>query len=222
MKKINILFLEDDQDLRESISKLLISAGYKITATKDLRTAKEKLNDELDLAIIDINLPDGDGTDFLKDFKKTYKKPAILMTTKKTVEDRVKGLEDGADYYLPKPIVFDELNSIIKNLTKNYGVQIEQWILNEFDLSILTPKSKRIQLNKNEFAVLKHICKSKDLSIKRDNIATIMEKKYDPLDRSYDMFISRIKKKIDPNNEMKIFSAIRGKGYKFLSNILIK
>ena len=49
-----------------------------------------------------------------------------------------------------------------------------------------------------------------------------MEKKYDPLDRSYDMFISRIKKKIDPNNEMKIFSAIRGKGYKFLSNILIK
>jgi len=222
MKNINILFLEDDQDLRESVSKLLISAGYKITAAKDLRSAKEKLNDDLDLAIIDINLPDGDGTDFLKDFKKTYKTPAILMTTKKTVEDRVKGLEDGADYYLPKPIVFDELNSVIKNLIRNYEIGDEQWILNEFDLSILTPKSKRIKLNKNEFAVLKHICKSKDLSIERDNIATIMEKKYDPLDRSYDMLISRIRKKIDPNNEMNIFSSIRGKGYKFLSNISIK
>ena len=144
------------------------------------------------------------------------------MTTKKTVEDRVKGLEDGADYYLPKPIVFDELNSVIKNLIRNYEIGDEQWILNEFDLSILTPKSKRIKLNKNEFAVLKHICKSKDLSIERDNIAMIMEKKSDPLDRSYDMFISRIKKKIDPNNEMNVFSSIRGKGYKFLSNISIK
>ena len=222
MKNINILFLEDDQDLRESVSKLLISAGYKITAAKDLRSAKEKLNDDLDLAIIDINLPDGDGTDFLKDFKKAYKKPAILMTTKKTVEDRVKGLEDGADYYLPKPIAFDELNSVIKNLIRNYEIEGAQWILNEFDLSILTPKSKRIQLNKNEFAVLKYICKSKDLSIERNNIAKIMEKKYDPLDRSYDMLISRIRKKIDPNNEMNIFSSIRGKGYKFLSNISIK
>lgn len=222
MKKFNILLLEDDIDFLESLTKLLNQEKYRVYQAQDIKSAITLLKEDIDFAIIDINLPDGDGLDFLTMFKKRFKKPAILLTTKKAVEDKVKGLSYGVDYYLSKPVNFDELFAIIKNLLNKYEIYDAEWILNEDELSVTTPLLEKIQLNLKEFMIMKHISLKDDKIISRNSIAEILNKKYVPLDRSLDMFVNRLKKKIDPKNNKDLLSSVRGQGYRFDKKISIK
>ena len=153
----------------------------------------------------------------MKIYKEKYKKPAILLTIKNALEDRIEALSYGSDYYLAKPIIFDELLAVIRNLLKKYEVQSNYWILDPSNVSLTDPNNKKFKLTNTEYNIFEIIIKNSDNFISRNEIFKVLGKEEaSSSDRSSDMLISRIRKKIEPvSKNQKIFTSIRGKGYKF-------
>ena len=219
--KKTILFIENDLDFRLPLEKLLKLEQFDVINAGNLEDAKQNLNKSFDITILNTDLPDGNGIDLLKILKEKFYKPVILLTIKDKLEDKIEGLNNNADYYLTKPIKFDELIAVIWNLLRKYKTKSDYWILDQFSISLITPEYKTIKLTNTEYNIFKIIIKNKGNFISRDEIFKELGKKIKTkLDRSGDMLISRIKKKVGDNNKnQKLFISIRGKGYKFLSKI---
>src|SRR6056300_816910 len=212
-----ILLVEGDIDFKEPIEKLLKNEKYDVISALNLKDGVKLLEKEFDIAIFDTNLSDGNGIELLSNFKGKYKKPAILLTVKNSVDDRIEALNNDADYYLPKPVIFNELLAVIRNLLKKYNVQSNYWVLDSSNVSITDPTNKTFKLTNTELNIFKIIVSNNENYISREEIFQVLEKKStSTTDRSGDMLISRIRKKIDSGNRnKKIFNSIRGKGYKF-------
>ena len=221
--KITILFVENDIDFSQPMEKLLILEKFNVITASSIDLAKQKIDQKFDIAIFDTNLSEGNPIELLRFFKKKFKKPVILLTVKNSVNDRIVGLDNNADYYLPKPVVFEELLAVIKNLLRKYDLQPSYWVLDELNLTITDPENKTYTLTITEFNIFKIIYESDENYISREEIYQVLGKKStSSSERSGDMLISRIRKKIDLGNKnKKTFTSIRGKGYKFLSKLII-
>ena len=221
--KITILFVENDIDFSQPMEKLLILEKFNVITASSIDLAKQKIDQKFDIAIFDTNLSEGNPIELLRFFKKKFKKPVILLTVKNSVNDRIVGLDNNADYYLPKPVVFEELLAVIKNLLRKYDLQPSYWVLDELNLTITDPENKTYTLTITEFNIFKIIYESDENYISREEIYQVLGKKSSSSsERSGDMLISRIRKKIDLGNKnKKTFTSIRGKGYKFLSKLTI-
>ena len=221
--KITILFVENDIDFSQPMEKLLILEKFNVITASSIDLAKQKIDQKFDIAIFDTNLSEGNPIELLRFFKKKFKKPVILLTVKNSVNDRIVGLDNNADYYLPKPVVFEELLAVIKNLLRKYDLQPSYWVLDELNLTITDPENKTYTLTITEYNIFKIIYESDENYISREEIYQVLGKKStSSSERSGDMLISRIRKKIDLiNKNKKTFTSIRGKGYKFLSKLTI-
>jgi DNA-binding response OmpR family regulator len=221
--KITILFVENDIDFSQPMEKLLILEKFNVITASSIDLAKQKIDQKFDIAIFDTNLSEGNPIELLRFFKKKFKKPVILLTVKNSVNDRIVGLDNNADYYLPKPVVFEELLAVIKNLLRKYDLQPSYWVLDELNLTITDPENKTYTLTITEYNIFKIIYESDENYISREEIYQVLGKKStSSSERSGDMLISRIRKKIDLGNKnKKTFTSIRGKGYKFLSKLII-
>ena len=221
--KITILFVENDIDFSQPMEKLLILEKFNVITASSIDLAKQKIDQKFDIAIFDTNLSEGNPIELLRFFKKKFKKPVILLTVKNSVNDRIVGLDNNADYYLPKPVVFEELLAVIKNLLRKYDLQPSYWVLDELNLTITDPENKTYTLTITEYNIFKIINESDENYISREEIYQVLGKKStSSSERSGDMLISRIRKKIDLGNKnKKTFTSIRGKGYKFLSKLTI-
>jgi len=223
--KITILFVENDIDFSQPMEKLLILEKFNVITASSIDLAKQKIDQKFDIAIFDTNLSEGNPIELLRFFKKKFKKPVILLTVKNSVNDRIVGLDNNADYYLPKPVVFEELLAVIKNLLRKYDLQPSYWVLDELNLTITDPENKTYTLTITEYNIFKIIYESDENYISREEIYQVLGKKStSSSERSGDMLISRIRKKIDlgnKNKNKKTFTSIRGKGYKFLSKLTI-
>ena len=221
--KITILFVENDIDFSQPMEKLLILEKFNVITASSIDLAKQKIDQKFDIAIFDTNLSEGNPIELLRFFKKKFKKPVILLTVKNSVNDRIVGLDNNADYYLPKPVVFEELLAVIKNLLRKYDLQPSYWVLDELNLTITDPENKTYTLTITEYNIFKIIYESDENYISREEIYEVLGKKLaSASERSGDMLISRIRKKIDLGNKnKKTFTSIRGKGYKFLSKLTI-
>jgi len=221
--KITILFFENDIDFSQPMEKLLILEKFNVITASSIDLAKQKIDQKFDIAIFDTNLSEGNPIELLRFFKKKIKKPVILLTVKNSVNDRIVGLDNNADYYLPKPVVFEELLAVIKNLLRKYDLQPSYWVLDELNLTITDPENKTYTLTITEYNIFKIIYESDENYISREEIYQVLGKKStSSSERSGDMLISRIRKKIDLGNKnKKTFTSIRGKGYKFLSKLTI-
>jgi len=221
--KITILFVENDIDFLQPMEKLLILEKFNVITASSINLAKQKIDQKFDIAIFDTNLSEGNPIELLRFFKKKFKKPVILLTVKNSVNDRIVGLDNNADYYLPKPVVFEELLAVIKNLIRKYDLQPSYWVLDELNLTITDPENKTYTLTITEYNIFKIIYESDENYISREEIYQVLGKKStSSSERSGDMLISRIRKKIDLGNKnKKTFASIRGKGYKFLSKLTI-
>jgi len=221
--KITILFVENDIDFSQPMEKLLILEKFNVITASSIDLAKQKIDQKFDIAIFDTNLSEGNPIELLRFFKKKFKKPVILLTVKNSVNDRIVGLDNNADYYLPKPVVFEELLAVIKNLLRKYDLQPSYWVLDELNLTITDPENKTYTLTITEYNIFKIIYESDENYISREEIYQVLGKKStSSSERSGDMLISRIRKKIDLGNKnKKTFTSIRGKGYKFLSKLTI-
>ena len=214
----HILVIDDDSGIRSLVKKYLNENKYLVTTAESAEDAQDKIEIiEFDLIILDIMMPGKSGLDFLEDHKKNLDVPVILLTAKGEVEERVKGLEVGADDYLSKPFEPKELvlrirNIISKTKTKNIKRIIEfnniKINLNKLSIEKLNESFK---INNTEKVILEKMINSPGEIFSRDYIGNLIDI---DKERSVDVIITRLRKKIesDPKNP-KYLQTIRGSGY---------
>ena len=220
MKKFeaHILVVDDDDGIRNLVKQYLNDKNYLVTTAISAEDAQEKVKIiKFDLIVLDIMMPGKNGLDFTKENKNNLYTPIILLTAKGEAEERIQGLEVGADDYLSKPFEPKELVLRIKNiLNKTKLKDIKRLI--EFgsvkvDLSkhLILKDKKEFKINNTEKTILELMINSPGKSFSRDEIGKII--KIDK-ERSIDVVITRLRKKIeqDPKNP-KYLQTLRGEGY---------
>ena len=213
--KFHILVVDDDDKIRELIKQFLIEKGFIVSSAVDSLDAKSKLEIfNFHLIILDVMMPGQSGYELTKELKQTKNIPIILLTAKGEVESRIHGLELGADDYLGKPFEPQELLLRIKNVIKmnsNFSIsnltKIGEAELNLNKMTIkLGLKTKKI--NSSEKNVLVKMLASPGKIFSRNDIGKISK------ERSIDVVITRLRKKIETNpKNPKFLQTIRGSGY---------
>ena len=219
MNNKHILLVEDDETLQSLIEKLLINNNYVVSKAINIDEAKKLVKLFLfDLIILDVMLPDSTGLNFYeKTIKNRVNTPVIFLSALSNVDDRVTGLELGADDYIGKP--FDTRELLLK-IKKNISKKLYRDVVNfsndtEFDLKNekLQYKKQVINLSSNEIKILKLLINNSDQYLTRDLLNT--ELGLDYLSRSGDMQISRLRLKLKKECDLKdIIRSVHGKGYK--------
>ncbi len=219
MNDKHILLVEDDETLHALIEKLLINNNYVVSKAINIEEAKKLIKLFIfDLIILDVMLPDSTGLDFYKDLiKDRINTPVIFLSALSNVDDRVTGLELGADDYIGKPFDTRELLlKIKKNISKKQSLDIVNFgNQTEFDLKKeqLQFKKQNISLSSNEVKILKLLINNSHQYLTRDLLNK--ELGLDYLSRSGDMQISRLRLKLKKEcNLNDIIRSVHGKGYK--------
>ena len=219
MNNKHILLVEDDETLQSLIEKLLINNNYVVSKAINIEEAKKLVNLFLfDLIILDVMLPDITGLDFYKNtIKNRVNTPVIFLSALSDVDDRVSGLELGADDYIGKPFDSRELLlKIKKNISKKHSLDVINFgNETEFDLKReqLQFKKQKINLSSNEVKILKLLINNSHQYLTRDLLNT--ELGLDYLSRSGDMQISRLRLKLKKECNLRdIIRSVHGKGYK--------
>ena len=214
----HILVVDDDDRIRELIKQYLEENNFLVTSAKDALDARKKLEIvKFDILILDIMMPGESGLSLTKEVKKKGSTPIILLTAKGETQDRIKGLELGADDYLGKPFEPKELLLRIKNIL--YKIQkpiladeiyIGNTMVNLKKLEIkINNKIKKI--NPQEKKVLEKMLESPGKIFSRDNIGKIINISKE---RTIDVMITRLRQKIESNSKNpKYLQTIRGSGY---------
>jgi two-component system phosphate regulon response regulator OmpR len=216
--KTHILIVDDDNRIRDLLKEYLGENNYMISTSEDAKNAKIKLTHfKFDLIVLDVMMPGQDGYDLTKEIKKNVNIPIILLTAKSEVENRIKGLELGADDYLTKPFEPKELLLRIKNIiSKNTKINLENkyFIGNaEIDLDKMNINfNKKIKkINSSEQRVLIEMLSNPGKTFTRSEIGKISGINQE---RSIDVMITRLRQKIESNPKSpKYLQTIRGSGY---------
>lgn len=218
-EKKHILVVDDDDRIRELIKEYLENNNFYITTAKDSEDAKNKLKlIKFNLIILDIMMPGQNGLDLTKEIKATTDQPIILLTAMGETNDRILGLETGADDYLPKPFEPKELllriNNILKRIKKNkiinptlkFGV-----IKVDLEKMSISSNKKVSKLNLAEKTLLETMILSAGQIFQRDQIAKIVKLSKE---RAVDVMITRLRQKIEPDpKNPRYLQTVRGNGY---------
>jgi len=214
----HILVVDDDDGIRELIKKYLNENNFLVSTAADAENATEKIKIiKFDLIILDIMMPGKNGLEFIRDNKNKLDTPIILLTAKGEAEERIEGLEIGADDYLPKPFEPKELILRIKNiLNKTKKKDLKRVIEFEnikIDLNklLIFKNNKEFKINNTEKTILEKMINSPGTTFSRESIGSLINL---DKERSIDVIITRLRKKIeiDPKNP-KYLQTIRGAGY---------
>ena len=216
--KSHILVVDDDNKIKELIKQFLNEKGYMVSTASNAEEAKFKINIfDFNLMVLDVMMPGQSGYELTKEIKQSRNIPIILLTAKGEVENRIHGLELGADDYLGKPFDPKELLLRIKNILKannNKNVlKLTKVGFAEIDLSKMTIKlnEKIKKINSTEKKVLIKMISSPGKIFSREEIGKISEISKE---RSIDVMITRLRKKIESNpKNPKFLQTIRGSGY---------
>ncbi|SHM19519.1 DNA-binding response regulator, OmpR family, contains REC and winged-helix (wHTH) domain [Anaerosporobacter mobilis DSM 15930] len=218
---MRILVVEDERDLNSIIVKRLNKAGYSVDTCYDGEEALDYMRmGEYDVILLDIMMPKMNGLDVVRTLrKKRDKTPVLLLTAKDAIEDRVMGLDSGADDYLVKPFAFDELLARVRVLTRR---SIDE-VTNVFavanlsvdcDTRIVKRGETVIPLSSKEFSVLEYMIRNQGVVLSRAKIEQhIWNFDYEGGSNVIDVYIRYLRKKIDQDFEPKLIHTIRGAGY---------
>ena len=214
----HILVVDDDNGIRTLVKRYLDENNFLVTTAKSAEDASEKIKIiKFDLIVLDIMMPGKNGLEFIEENKNKLDTPIILLTAKGGTEERVEGLEVGADDYLPKPFEPKELILRIKNII-NKTNKIDQKRIVEFenikiDLNkqIIFKDNFEFKINNTEKKILEKMINNPGKTFSRDSIGSLIDL---GKERSIDVVITRLRKKIeiDPKNP-KFLQTIRGAGY---------
>ena len=216
--KYHILVVDDDDKIKELIKQFLREKDFIVSTASNAEEAKIKINIfDFNLMVLDVMMPGQSGYELTKELKQTRNIPIILLTAKGEVENRIHGLELGADDYLGKPFEPQELllriNNIIKSNIKQNNIEKNKIGIAELNLSKMTIKlNEKVQkINSAEKRVLLKMLSSPGKIFSRDEIGKISQISKE---RSIDVMITRLRKKIevDPKNP-KFLQTVRGSGY---------
>jgi len=217
--KIHILIIDDDEKIRDLLKQYLKNNNFFVSTAINASDAEEKLKIvKFDLAIIDIMMPGKDGLQLTKEIREKIDLPIILLTAKGEPEDRVRGLELGAEDYLPKPFEPKELllriKNVIKRIRKNKfvitSIKIGKANINMKKMEIQKEK-KVIKINASEKILLENMIGSAGKIFSREEISKITNLTQE---RSIDVLVTRLRQKIEPDpKNPKYLQTVRGTGY---------
>ena len=216
--KAHILVVDDDDGIRSLVKKYLNENQFLVTTAESAEDASEKIKIiKFDLIVLDIMMPGKNGLEFIQDNKKKLETPIILLTAKGEANERVEGLEIGADDYLPKPFEPKELILRIQNILSK-TIKTDQTRVIEFenvkiDLNklLIIKENKEYKINNTEKIILEKMINNPGKTFDRMEIGRLIDLEKE---RSIDVIITRLRKKIelDPKSP-KFLQTIRGAGY---------
>ncbi len=223
---MRILLVEDEKKMASFIERGLKEEGYAVDVCNDGETGWEYAStNEYDCILLDVMLPKLSGLDLCAKIRgEGVRAPVLVLTARDSVEDKIKGLDQGADDYLTKPFAFDELLARIRALLRRPQGFEEKTRLKagpiEMDLlarRVFTDR-KEVLLSQKEFALLEFLMRHKGAVVSRTQIAEhVWDMHFDPMSNTIDVYINFLRKKIDANpREESRIETVRGAGYRLL------
>ncbi len=225
-----VLVVDDDTDILRLVETVLKGEGHEVwTASTGSEGMAKGLRPEVDLIVLDLELPDNDGIEIARFVRSHSKVPILMLTSRAAVESRVQGLDAGADDYLPKPFNLDELCARVRSLLRRGEMtksteenQIEVysagiWKLDPATRSIVAQSDREAELTDREFLILAALMQRAGSVVSRDDLQRqTAGRQWNPEDRSLDVHISRLRKKLeDIGDSPNPIKTVRGRGFVF-------
>jgi len=217
---MRILVVEDEKRIADFLSRGLESAGYAVDVAAEGSRAMDLLHaTEYDMVVLDLGLPDMDGLTVLKKIRNRKASPPVLiLSARDSVDDRVKGLEGGADDYLVKPFAFVELLARVRVLLRRGQPLPERLEVGDLALDCIRRKVTRsgdnIELAPKEFSILEYLMRNQGRPLSRTMIVEhVWDMDYDGLTNIVDVYIRHLRSKIDDKWQEKMIQTVRGIGY---------
>lgn len=221
-----ILIIDDDEELCELVSEYLTVEGFDIACVNDGETGlKRALSGDFDMAILDVMLPKMNGFDVLRNLREQSKLPVIMLTARGDDMERIVGLEIGADDYMPKPFNPRELAARLRAiLRRSSGPEDDGEATDKLDIDgvqisaasrLASVDGKELHLTSVEFELLLELLKEAGKIVKKEDLSeNVLERKLSPYDRSLDMHISNLRKKLGARGDgSERIKTIRSVGY---------
>lgn len=219
---MRVLVVEDERKVANFIKHGLEEERYIVETAYDGISAQEMvMNNHFDAIVLDVMLPGKDGFTLLKDLRNLgIATPVIMLTARANVEDRVAGLDLGADDYLPKPFSFDELAARLRSILRRSSPE-KSTKLRSGDLILDTVshlayrQGREIELTTKEYALLEYMLRNKNRILSRSTITQhVWKHNFDPESNIIDVYIKRLRSKIEKSGEKPLIQSIRGVGYR--------
>ena len=219
---MRILLVEDEPDAARLLAKGLREQRYAvdIAADGEAATYQASIND-YDLLIVDVLLPRKDGFAVCREVRESGgQMPILLLTARDAVQDRIAGLDYGADDYLTKPYDFHELLARVRALLRRgQALQAEQLTTADLTINTRTHEVKRagrlIELTAKEYALLEYLARRAGAVVTRSDIAEhVWDESFDPFSNLIEVYIQRLRRKVDEAHEVKLIRTLRGEGYR--------
>ncbi len=218
---MRILLVEDEPDAAMMLAKGLREEAYAVDLAADGEQALALAHaSDYDLVILDVMLPRKNGFEVCRELRSSGSAvPVLMLTARDAVEDRVTGLDSGADDYLPKPFDFDELLARVRALLRRRPALYPE-VITVADLSLDTRgrRARRggrdVELTAKEYALLEYLARRAGEVVGRADIAEhVWDESYDPFSKVIEVFIQRLRRKIDGGQAVKLIRTRRGEGY---------
>ncbi len=217
---MRILVVEDEKRIADFLSRGLESGGYAVDVAHTGESAVDMVHTtEYDLVILDLGLPDTDGLSVLRKIRnRKVIPPVLILSARDSVDDRVKGLEQGADDYLVKPFAFVELLARVRVLLRRGQPTPEKLQIGDLSLDCIrrrvTRSNENVELAPKEFSILEYMMRNRGRPLSRTMIVEhVWDMDYDGLTNIVDVYIRHLRSKIDDKWPMKMIRTVRGIGY---------
>jgi two-component system OmpR family response regulator len=219
---VRALIVEDDRAIAEFVGRGLREAGFAVDQASDGETGLElALSEPYDVAIVDLMLPRRDGLSLIDELRRRGRTiPVLILSARRSVDDRVRGLQSGGDDYLTKPFAFAELLARVQALVRRATRSPEPTTLTIGDLTLdllsrrVTRGSTPIELRPREFALLEYLMRNPGKVVSKTMILShVWDYSFDPQTNIVDVLVSRLREKIDRPFDRKLVRTVRGVGY---------
>lgn len=220
---MRLLIVEDEYDIQAFLQRALTEAGYDVDVAADAKTAESlAATNAYDVLVVDLGLPDRDGITLITHLRKMgVHAPVLILSARRSVDDRVRGLEQGGDDYLTKPFAVAELVARLRNLVKRNppaGTELTRLRVLDLELDLLRREATRsgqpLQLTPQEFVLLEYLCRNAGRVVTR---SMILEKvwgmRIQPDTNVVDVHIYRLRGKVDGAGQPPLIRTLRGVGY---------
>ncbi len=219
---MRLLVIEDDATIASFVVKGLTEAGFAVDHAEDgLKGRALALSEPYDAAVVDVMLPGLDGLSLIEDLRaRKVRTPVLILSARRSVDDRVRGLQAGGDDYLVKPFAFSELLARVQALIRRSsgGTQATRLVAGDLTMDLISRRVERagtvIDLRPREFALLEYLMRNAGRVVSKTMILEhVWNYSFDPRTNVVDVLVFRLRDKIDRGFERKLIQTVRGIGY---------